>query len=345
MTEYGYSNRSGRRSLVPLIAAGVALLLLGIPLLIGFFGSFSSTEGGYVGVVRNGGWLDDKNVRQVDGQPQILPPGSGLTSTGWYSSLHEYPSTQRYFKVSAAPGADSNEVINVPSKDGVNLGVEGTFYFTMNQDAKVLEDFDNKFGARTFPSIEDGEPAQLHPWEGEAGWSGFLNGTQGNLVQNVLREEVGKVNCPDLIATCVLAQPQAQNADTAAIIAAAAAAQNGQSAITTIQDEVNKAFEKDVLDNLGGPYFTGVKFVLSKVSLPQNVQDKINEAQGSYTDVTKAQARTQTARLDADAQVEKQRGYLACPVCAEIDKKKALPQGLTTYVEAGSNTPLAVTGR
>jgi hypothetical protein len=63
-------------------------------------------------VVRNGGPFDDNSIRQV------IQPNSSLTSTGLFSTDHPYPSTQRNFKVSAAENADSNEVINVPTKDG-----------------------------------------------------------------------------------------------------------------------------------------------------------------------------------------------------------------------------------
>lgn len=325
-----------------------ALVVLGV--VAGLFiaiSGYSSSDAGEWTVIRNGGAFDNSNVRVVDGQPQVLPPGAGITWVGLASDAsHGYPSTQRYFKVSAAPDADSNEVINVPSKDGVNLGVEGTFWFELNSDPRVLADLDNKFGTRTFPYLDrsDDPPTirMLHAWEqNDAGWGAFLSGTLGGLVQNDLRQEIGQVNCPNLIATCVLAQPQAPNTDTAAVIAAAANT-GGTTTITDIQDKVNKSFAKDVREVLGGDYFTNIKFVLAKVSLDPTIQAKINDAQGSYTDVTKAQAKKQTAILEADAQVERERGYSGCPTCARIDEKKALPPNLTTYVEAGSTAPVAL---
>ena len=37
------------------------------------------------------------------------------------------------------------------------------------------------------------------------------------------------------------------------------------------------------------------------------------------------------ARAEADANQARQNGYDKCPACAEIDKLKALPQGITVY--------------
>jgi len=126
----------------------VALIALGATGL-GFATGWTKAAGGEVVVVRNGGFLDDNSFRQV------IQPNSELTYTGLWSIDHPYPSSQRYFKVSAAQGADSNEVINVPTKDGVLVGVEDTFYFQLSTDPAILEDFDNKFGTRSFPAGND----------------------------------------------------------------------------------------------------------------------------------------------------------------------------------------------
>src|SRR5258708_30143403 len=48
------------------------------------------------------------------------------------------------------------------------MGIEGTFYFNLNLDHKVISDFDNKFGTRTFTGA-DGKAR--HAYEGDEGWS------------------------------------------------------------------------------------------------------------------------------------------------------------------------------
>jgi hypothetical protein len=296
------------------------------------FSGFSRTDGGTISVVRNGGMLDNKQVRTVDGHPQVLPPGSSLTWVGAWSSVHSYSSTQRYFKVSSRPGADSNEVISVPTRDGVAVGVEGTFYFDLNPDPAVLGQFDDRFGTRKFPApTDDDHERQLYPWDDDpAAWPAFLNGTMGNLVQNDLRREIGKVNCTDLVASCALAQNTA-GVDAAKAAAAAAQGQPNVDQITKIQDAVNEQFARDVTADLGGPYLVNIRFVLSKVTLPDNVQNAINDAQAAFAAVTKSSAAKAAADIDAQTNSVRQGGYQACPVCADIDRLRALPPGLTTY--------------
>lgn len=301
----------------PVVFVPVALVALVAVLVtvIGLLGSFTATNGGTIAVIRNGGWFDNRDCRQV------VQPGSAITTTGWWSSEHDYPATQRNFVVSSAATADSNEVINVPSRDGVALGIEGTFYFDLTRDQPTLCQFDDKYGTRTYPTSDGGAKSA---WDGDQGWNAFLSFTIGNLVQNDLRREVSGYSCADLIASCALAQ---NNAGTAAVAQHAVAGDE----ITKIQDAVNKSFQNDVTDTLGGAYFTNVHFTLAKVTLPGPVQDAINQAQAAFAGVTKSQAALQQAQIDAQANATRQQGYLTCPTCAQIDELHALPGGLTTY--------------
>lgn len=317
--------------LVKVFVVGCVLAVIAV--ITGIAG-FANTDGGTISVVRNGGLFDNRQVRQVDGHPQVLPPGSSLTWVGAWSSVHAYPSTQRLFKVSSHPDADSNEVITVPTRDGVQVGMEGTFYFDLNPDPQVLGQFDDRFGTRKFPApTHDNAERQLYPWDDDpAAWPAFLGGTLGNLVQNNLRREIAKVNCTDLVASCALAQNTA-GVDAAKAAAAAAAAQGGASAdqITKIQDAVNAQFARDVTADLGGPYLINIRFVLSKVTLPDNVQNAINDAQAAFAAVTKSSAAKAAADIDAQTNAVRQGGYNACGTCADIDRLRALPPGLTTY--------------
>jgi hypothetical protein len=313
--------------LAVLLAAVVALLVVVVPG-FAFLSGFTKADGGHVVVVRNGGPFDDNSIRQV------IQPNSSLTSTGLFSAEHAYPSTQRNFKVSGAKNADSNEVINVPTKDGVLVGVEGTFYFDVNfTDEKTMRAFDDKFGTRTYP-----DPAgnATYAWEGDAGWSAFLEFTLGNLVQNVLRQEIGNVECADLVASCSLA------ANSSAQAAAVNPNANGNQTINQVQQAVNDGFTKDVDDVLSVPILIHPRFVLSKVDLPQNVQEAINKAQAAFAGVTESQAALQRANIDAQADAARQSGYNACPTCAQIDILKSLPDGLTTYAPG---TGFSVTGK
>jgi hypothetical protein len=305
-----------RRGLVWSVAGLVLIFAVLVPG-IAYASGFTKADGGHVIVVRNGGPFDDNSIRQV------IEPNSGLTSTGLFSKTHAYPSTQRNFKVSGAKNADSNEVINVPTKDGVLVGVEGTFYFDVNYtDAKVMRAFDDKFGTRTYP-VPGGDAT--YAWDDDAGWSAFLEFTLGNLVQNVLRQEIGNVECADLVASCSLA------ANSSAQAAAVNPNATGNQTINQVQQAVNDGFTQDIDDVLGVPILIHPRFVLSKVDLPVNVQNAINQAQAAFAGVTESQAALQRAQIDAQADAARQQGYNSCPTCAQIDIMKALPSGLTTY--------------
>jgi hypothetical protein len=317
----------GRRVLLSLVVVLAVVLGVLVPG-IAFASGFTKADGGHVVVVRNGGPFDDNSIRQV------IQPNSSLTSTGLFSAEHPYPSTQRNFKVSGQEDADSNEVINVPTKDGVLVGVEGTFYFDVNfTDEDVMSAFDDKYGTRTYP----GPDGQIAAWDGDEGWSAFLNFTLGNLVQNVLRQEIGDVECADLVASCSLAANS--SAQAAAVIDPNA---NGNQTINQVQTAVNDAFSRDVNDVLGVDILVHPRFVLSKIELPQNVQDAINQAQAAFAGVTESQAALQRAQIDAQANAARQSGYNSCPTCAQIDVLKALPDGLTTYAPG---TGFTVTGQ
>lgn len=313
----------------PRTAIGCGALIV-LVILLGVFAMFTSpwtsTGGGEYGVIRNGGIFDNHEIRQVDGHAQVLPPGSALTWTGFASSVHRYPATQRNFVVSSAPTADSNEVIVVPSKDGVQLGIEGTFYFQLTSDPNLLGQFDDKFGVRTYPIPGKNDTALAS--EGDEGWNAFLSFTLGNLVQNDLRREVVQYRCTDLVASCSLAQNGAPAPGTVATV--------NTDQIAAIQDKVNTSFAADVASTLGGQYFTDIHFVLAKVAMDPKVQDAINSAQAAFAGVTSAQADLQKAQVEAQANAVKQQGYNTCPTCAEIDKLKALPSGITTYAPGGN---------
>ena len=320
----------GPRGVRILIALGIAAVVLVTAVIpgIAFITGYTKADGGHVIVVRNGGPFDDNSIRQV------IQPNSGLTSTGLFSSEHPYPSTQRNFKVSGAKNADSNEVINVPTKDGVLVGVEGTFYFDVDfGDEKVMREFDDKYGTRTYPT-PDGSAS--YAWDGENGWSAFLSFTLGNLVQNVLRQEIGNVECADLVASCSLA------ANSSAQAAAINPNAHGNETINQVQQAVNDGFTSDVQTVLGVPILIHPRFVLSKVDLPANVQDAINKAQAAFAGVTESQAALQRAQIDAKANAARQSGYTSCPTCAQIDILKSLPSGLTTYAPGSG---FAVTGK
>ncbi|QSI48814.1 SPFH domain-containing protein [Thermobispora bispora] len=300
------------------ILAVLAALVVGVPTVFGVISGFERTSGGEVAVVRNGGPFDDNKIRQ------IIPPGSSITWTGMWSQVHRYPAQQRFYTITSDQDAGERagvDVVTVPSGDGVNMGIEGTVYFSLNLDPATLKAFDDKFGTRKFRS----GGSAYYPWEGDEGWSAFLDQIIRPVIENNLRAQIGNFRCAELISSCSLVQntssgrqPSLQQFDNNANIA-------------KIQDAVNKSLAQDLKNMLGAEFLTDIHFNLSRVTLPKVVQEAVDQAQAQFAKVSEAQAKVAQARAEAEANKARQEGYNRCPTCAEIEKLKALPQGITVY--------------
>lgn len=322
------------------LVAGAVLLALVV--IWGFFAvTLTKADGGTVVVVREGGMLDDSSFREV------VQPNSSITYTGLFSVEHPYPASQRYFKVSSTGAADSFENINVPTKDGVDIGVEGVWYFELNTDETVLKNFDDEFGTRTYPAPTAEEPdRRLYAWDGDEGWGAFLDATLSNVTQTTARQTMQTVDCATLVASCALIR---SGATTAAVDAAAD--QASPQTIASLQKLMGDGFKDEINKILGSETLVNVQFTLSQVVLPQNVKDAITAAQAKITTANgDAQAAIDTARgqaqaaqeaiakaqAEAQANTERQQGYNNCPVCQQIDLTRALPQGLLSYSASGT---------
>lgn len=288
---------------------------------IGALGAMHSTEGGQIAVVRNGGLFDSRDVRG------IIKPASGVEWAGFWSDVHDYPAQARFYTITSDEGRGERtgvDVVNVPSADGVSMGVEGTVYFTLAQDPKTLGKFDDAYGTRSFTGLDK---EQRHAYDGEKGWSTFLDQIVRPVIENDLRQIIAKFKCADLLSSCAVVQNTAPSK-----------APGG--AITQVQAAVNASLPQGIKSTLGGDYLTGISFNLTKLTLPDGVQDAVNAAQAAYADVSKSQARVKAAQADADANRARQSGYNACPACAQIDIMKAIPPSVTTFAP-GSGVAIA----
>lgn len=324
-------SRAGRSAVTKaLIGMGaLAVIVTGITLLGAGYGS---TDGGHIAVVRNGGPLDNTKIRQV------VAPGSGRTRIGLFSTLHKYPTSQRFFTISSSGNADANESVTVPTADGVNVGVEGTAYFTLNtgadNDYAVLKAFDNAYGTRQFKCTGSSTSKDL--WDGDAGFSCFLDQIFSPVINNDLRTSIGDVKCADLVSSCSLVQNSTVAIDPTKV-------GQGNVNLANIEKNISASLTSDLNATLGGDYFQNVKFNLAKIDLDPAVQKAISTAQASFADVSQAQADLKKAQIEAQANEAKQKGYTSCPVCAQQDLLAKLPQGITVFAPGnGSGISLAV---
>jgi regulator of protease activity HflC (stomatin/prohibitin superfamily) len=275
---------------------------------------------GYVGVVRNGGPLDDRNIRQ------ILMPGQPLTWTGLFSeSPHEYPSVRalRQIRVTSTTPADT---VSVPTRDGVQIGIEGVAYFRFvgESDLNLLRRFDLTIGTRRFTG--------RYAWEGDDGFAGMVDAVVRPVLVNNLRREIGSFPCADLVASCSLVRHTTFTRDP-------------NTTIETIQDHINAALERDLVRTLGVPFFKGFRFRLVSITLPGNVQAAVDAAQAQFAGISGARAQLRQARYQAKRNELLGNSYNVSPALAKIDAIKAAPSGATVIIGSGPNAPRLLVGK
>jgi regulator of protease activity HflC (stomatin/prohibitin superfamily) len=285
-------------------------------------------DAGHVGVVRNGGPLDDRGIRQ------ILGPGSKLTWTGMFSQPpHEYPASKVvlfYTITSDARRGDRREVdvVTVPTQDGVQVGLEGTVFFKFvgEKDMSLLRRFDQTFGTRKFPL--PGTKDTVYPWKGDDGFAALLDATFRPILDNDLRSEVGRFACAELVASCSMVRR---------VVSARLDARNTNTNIAAIEARLDASLRADLLRTFGGDYFRDVHVRISRVTLPGNVQTAVDNVQAQYVAVNGAKAQVRRAEFDAKRNLTLADSYNKSPALARIEEIRAAPKGSTIVLSSGTS--------
>jgi hypothetical protein len=320
-----------RHNTAAVIAGGVVLVVALVALITGGFGAgdaLYTPEPQHITVVRHGAFWQDRNIAAV------VPPGAGLSWIGLYASTHVYPDStiQRYYTITSDPNRGDRtgvDVVNVPTQDGVQVGIEGTFYLTTGFDGSsqgetLVRSFDERFGTRTF--LQAGTGNDLHAWDGDAGWSAFLDNVVRPVIDNELRTVIGSYKCSDLNAACALVANANANASTVA-----QAGQQSSQNIQAVENAIGNGLDQNLRTTLGGDFFTNVGFRLSRVTLPPQLQNAVTDVQAARVEVATAQAKVQQAQKQNQANALLAQTYDTCAACAQIDAIKALPQGASVY--------------
>jgi regulator of protease activity HflC (stomatin/prohibitin superfamily) len=324
--------RKGVRRLFTLLAA-----LIGLALIVGISGArFARQPVGYVGVVRNGGPLDDRTIREV------LLPGERLKWIGFFSeSPHQYPASNvnRTYTVTSNPKRGNRpgvDVVTVPTKDGVQVGIEATVFmrFVGERNVRVLKRFDISYGTRRFMTANGDR--RLYPWEGDEGFATWLDNLFRPVLDYNLRREIGRFDCAELVASCALVSRG--RAAGAAVYRAPAVADAG-----AIAARISVALQDDLTRTLGQPYFWNIRMRIARVNLPENVQAAVDEAQAKYVDVNRAQAELKAAGYEQKRNRLLGEAYNESPALANIDALKALPKQATVILSTTGKGPSILT--
>ena len=286
---------------------------------------------GYVGVVRNGGPLDQRTIRQV------LLPGQRLTWIGLFSEApHQYPAAtvNRTYTVTSDPRRGSRpgtDVLTVPSQDGVQLGVEATVFmhFVGESNLPVLERFDVSYGSRRFPGSGG---RMLYPWQGDDGFYAWLDALFRPVLDYDIRKEIGRFQCAELVASCALLSrgaglrhvPLANSED--------------------IAKRISTTLEGDLTRTIGQRYFNDIRVRIARIVLPAQVQAAIDSAQAQFASVNSARAQLRQAQYTARRNRLLGEAYNRSPALATIDALKAIPKGSTVIVSTGDKSPTVLAG-
>jgi regulator of protease activity HflC (stomatin/prohibitin superfamily) len=310
--------------------ATAALALMALVLVVSFSGvTVARQDVGHVGVVRNGGPLDRRNIRQV------LLPGQRLTWTGWFSqSPHQYPAShvELLYTVTSDPARGARpsvDVVTVPTRDGVQVGLEATifFHFIGDRNLSLLKRFDSGLGTRRYDT-QGGR--RLRPWEGDEGFAALMDSVFRPVLENDLRREIGRFRCDELVASCALLRHASRPA------AVGADADNSSSVnISLVEQRLTRSLQEDLTRTLEAPYFFGIHFRLAAVRLPPRVQAVIDDVQAKYASVTGARAEVARARYEDARNKILAATYQRSPALARIHAIRSAPKGATIIINDG----------
>jgi regulator of protease activity HflC (stomatin/prohibitin superfamily) len=318
------------RKLITLIAA-----VLCIALIVGVAGvRIARGSAGTVGVVRNGGPLDKRTIRQ------IIMPGQGLTYTGLFSQTpHIYPAahvTLKYTVTSAATRTPrpATDTIVLPTRDGVQVGVDAAVFFRFvgDSDVELLEQFDKSYGTRRYATPKN---RQVYPWQSDAAFDAMLDSLFRPVLENDLRKEIGNFPCASLVSSCALVQSGAADSGTGK----PGTTTSPTASIAGIEKRVAASLQRDLATALGDRYFLNIRFRVGRVTLPANVQNAVDEAQMQFTEVNTARAQLEQARYQAKSKRLLGDQYNRSTGLTTIDALKALPSGANVIISTGGNTP------
>jgi regulator of protease activity HflC (stomatin/prohibitin superfamily) len=315
-------------------AVMVALSLMGLALLMFVAGARVVRQDiGHVGVVRNGGPLDNRSIRQ------LLMPGSGVTWAGWFSQKpHEYPARHVPLLYTITSDVERGhrlgvDVVTVPTRDGVQVGIEGTVYyhFVGEENARLLRQFDKTIGTRTYTA----GGLTTTPYDGDEGFQVMVENVFRPVFDNDLRHEVGAFQCAEIVTACALVKR-----------ARFSGSSHSTRSAELIEQRINESLENDMADALGGRFFLDIHFRLVRVTLPDSVQAAVTAAQAGSARVHLAKQRLRQGRFVARRDRLLADVYNESPALANINAIRAAPRQSTVIVNTdGHKAPPLLIGR
>ena len=289
----------------------IVLLIVAVLFLIALPTGIARCGPGEVCVVRNGGWFDDKSIRKT------MTPGGEYDLVGFWSQIRHYRSfeNQSQYRITTNPEESDKggvDFVQVPSKDGVQVKLQATTFFTTaftgRDDDKLVREFDERFGNRTY----DGK----NVWEGTDGYRAWQDDVFRPLLNNAIRSSILTFECQELISSCALTRASKARGDIERLTAGRDNSRNfqrvGEDIALRLETNIRDALRscpdaqkpQDLQDESICPpdaptFLTNIRFNLEDVELPNNLQDQINRAQQANAKIAESRAEEQASKFDA----------------------------------------------
>jgi regulator of protease activity HflC (stomatin/prohibitin superfamily) len=319
--------------------AGVIGVLLVIVCIFGAFAlgawlfSFHGVDAGHVAIIKQGGPFDGRSLSEV------RQPGSGASAIGAFNHQYNLPVTQRDL-------TDEVGKIVVPTRDGVNVVIDGQALFQLKVDG--TEDPSKNLDVKFFKNFG------LRKWNGDditndGGWNSFLKIRLVPILYQSVRDTIGQYDCTQLNNTCVYvlnadailastntdanAKPDAKTKTPD--VSDQAKQVNTTQNLTAAQDAITKAFAQGLKDGLGDDYFEGIRFQNLRVTFEPDIQAKITAAQGARAGVATARLNAQKVAADAKGKAD----AVVASADGERDANKARAEGVQALARAYRNNP------
>jgi hypothetical protein len=340
---------TGKKVAVGVVAFIALIFLFGF--LIGGCKSMDRTDPSEVAVVYNGGPFDSKDFRET------VAPSSSFKVPGLFSQWRNYipSSIQRYYTITSDPDRADNPsatYVEVPTKDGVQIKLEASTLFhtaftgegasaedceTAGFDANcgdvLLAQFDEQYGNRKF--TESGEKTPHHVWEGtdDEGWSAWLDTIFRPILISTIREEIGKVDCADLVSSCALIQQGSTAAGQPDLAALSEKGENNTATFAEVSAAVEDKLQERLTAAMGHEYLilgspdgdeSSQAIQIEKVVLPADIQSAIDTTQSAFAEVTTEKANLEKAEYQAEAAKLLAKEYNNRPELVYLEAAKAL---------------------
>lgn len=156
--------KTQRRALVPAVVLS-ALTLTGC--------AVANTSADMVGLRYNNGPIEAKTFSECI--PSSTKQWTSPMDPG--DDVFEYPASQRWYKTDSAASDKDGETITFVTKDGIEMSVTGTTYFTLNTECDTLREFHEQIGNRTRAYFNGGA---------SDGWDNMLDTTIGGALNTAV---------------------------------------------------------------------------------------------------------------------------------------------------------------